>query len=191
MKPQLILASQSPRRRELLKQVIADFDVDCADIDETPLPDENPETYVLRLAEAKARAVWTRRRDGIPVLGADTTVTIDGHVLGKPEDAREALRMLCRLNGRSHEVLTGIAVVTERGVESRLSTTTVKFGEISESALRAYAESGEPLDKAGGYGIQGRAGLFVEHLSGSFTGVVGLPLFETAQILAAAGIITL
>lgn len=191
MKPQLILASQSPRRRELLTQITPHFTVDSADIDETPLDDEDPETYVLRLAIAKAQTVWDRRQSDLPVLGCDTTVAIDGHLLGKPGDADEAFDMLCRLNGRSHEVLTGIALITQHGVSTRLSTTTVKFDEVSKRSLRAYADSGEPLDKAGAYGIQGRAGLFVEHISGSFTGVVGLPLFETAQLLVGAGIIEL
>jgi septum formation protein len=186
----LILASQSPRRRELLKQITPDYVVDVADINEDPLGDEPAHDYVVRLALAKAQAVWLRRGDKLPVLGSDTTVALDDHILGKPIDNTDALTMLKRLNGRSHEVLTAVALVTEHGVFQRLSCTTVTFAQQSDASLEAYVASGEPLDKAGSYGIQGHAGLFVSHLSGSFTGVMGLPLFETAQLLAEAGIIT-
>lgn len=187
----LILASQSPRRRELLKQITSDYQVDVADIDETPVADEPAHEYVVRLAIAKAQAVWQRRGDQIPVLGSDTTVAVDDHILGKPLDNTEALAMLQRLNGRSHEVLTAVALVGPQGVQYKLSCTTVTFANISESALAAYVASGEPLDKAGSYGIQGHAGLFISHIAGSFTGVMGLPLFETSQLLLEAGIISL
>lgn len=187
----LILASQSPRRRELLKQITSDYQVDVADIDETPIADESAHEYVVRLAIEKAQAVWQRRGGQIPVLGSDTTVAVDDHILGKPLDNVEALAMLQRLNGRSHEVLTAVALVGPLGVQYKLSCTTVTFANISESALAAYVASGEPLDKAGSYGIQGHAGLFISHIAGSFTGVMGLPLFETSQLLLEAGIISL
>lgn len=189
MPPLLVLASQSPRRRELLRQIVADYEVDAADIDETPLPGEGAHDYVVRLAIAKASAVQARRRDGLPVLGSDTTVALDDTILGKPLDAADALSMLRSLNGRSHEVLTAVALVGADGVSHRLSVTTVRFARMADDTLHEYVASGEPMDKAGSYGIQGRAGLFVEHLSGSFSGVVGLPLYETAQLLAEAGII--
>lgn len=187
----LILASQSPRRRELLHQITPDFVVDVADIDETPLPSENAHHYVVRLAIAKAQAVWQRRGDGLPVLGSDTTVAVDDHILGKPLDAADALAMLQQLNGREHQVLTAVALISAAGSSHRLSETCVRFARLADSTLEAYVASGEPMDKAGSYGIQGRAGLFVEHLSGSFSGVVGLPLHETAQLLADAGIISI
>lgn len=191
MPPLLVLASQSPRRRELLHQITPNFVVDVADIDETPLPDESAHAYVVRLARAKAEAVARRRGDGLPVLGSDTTVAIDDHILGKPADAAEALAMLRRLNGRSHQVLTAVALVCPHTCLERLSETSVRFATLQESTLQAYVASGEPMDKAGAYGIQGRAGLFVEHLEGSFSGVVGLPLHETARLLAQAGMIEL
>lgn len=186
--PRLVLASQSPRRKELLATITPDFVIDIADIDETPQVDEPAHEYVLRLAIAKARAVARRRNDGLPVLGSDTTVAIDDHLLGKPADAREALAMLQRLNGRTHEVLTAVALITPHETLQALSVTRVTFGQISETRLKAYVASGEPMDKAGAYGIQGRAGLFIQHLEGSFTGVVGLPLFETCELLTQAGL---
>ena len=189
MSQKLILASQSPRRRELLAQITPEFSVDVADIDESQLPGEAAPDYVCRLARAKAQAIWQRRADGVPVLGADTTVVIDGLLLGKPTDAEEAMAMLQRLRGREHQVLTAIALVSGQNSECLLSQTTVYFGAISDDDLQRYVASGEPMDKAGAYGIQGRAGAFVERLDGSFSGVVGLPLFETRTLLASAGII--
>lgn len=189
MNPTLILASQSPRRRELLGQITPNFIIDAADIDEIPLPGESAHAYVVRLAIAKAEAVWRRRGDGFPVLGSDTTVAVDDHILGKPEDKADALAMLQQLSGREHQVLTAVALVNGDGTRYRLSETSVRFAHLDNTTLQAYVDSGEPMDKAGSYGIQGHAGLFVEHLSGSFSGVVGLPLHETAQLLVDAGII--
>lgn len=185
----IVLASQSPRRRELLAHITRDFLVDVADIDESTRQGEGAHAYVQRLAIAKAEAVAQRRADGLPVLGADTTVAIDDQILGKPLNDEEALDMLQRLNGRSHQVLTGVALVYGGQTRYALSETRVQFARLDDATLRRYVASGEPMDKAGAYGIQGRAGLFVQDLQGSFSGVVGLPLHETACLLAQAGLI--
>lgn len=187
----LILASQSPRRRELLAQITTAFEVDVAAINEDARPGEGAHAYVERIARCKADTVAQRRADGLPVLGSDTTVAVDDHILGKPVDARDALAMLQRLNGREHQVLTGVALAYGGQTRYVLSETRVRFAQISTASLEAYVASGEPMDKAGAYGIQGRAGLFVEYLAGSFTGVVGLPLHETALLLADAGLLQL
>lgn len=193
--PRIYLASRSPRRRELLTQIGVHFDTiafrnhprDDGEIDETPLAGELPVDYVQRVARAKAEHGWqiveTRKLLPQPVLAADTTLSLAGEIIGKPLDATDALRILRRLRGQTHEVLTAVAIAFDDRIESALSTTQVRFGEIDDRALRVYAQSGEPLDKAGAYGIQGRAGLFVEHLDGSYSGVMGLPLFETGELL--------
>ncbi len=185
----LCLASASPRRSELLRQIGVPFEVRPADIKEEQLRGELPDAYVMRLAAAKAEAVWAavpevERR---PVLAADTAVVLDGHVLGKPLDAAEAAGMLERLSGRSHRVLTAVALRVAAGVETRLSRSEVRFRATTAAERVQYCATGEPLDKAGGYGIQGRAAVFVEELRGSYSGVVGLPLFETAERLTRHG----
>ena len=172
----LILASGSPRRAELLRQAGIPFDVLPADVDETPHPGEAPEAYVQRLAIAKASRVAAAHA-GRAVLGADTTVVIDGEVLGKPGDSAEAVRMLTRLSGRSHLVLTGVCLVAPDGErQSAVATTTVEFRPLSASEIDDYVRSGEPMDKAGAYAIQGGAAGFVSRFDGAFDNVVGLPL---------------
>ena len=185
--PVLCLASVSPRRRELLSQIGVSHVVMGADIDEAVVPGETPSDYVARLAREKALAV---RRGGqqLPVLAADTTVVVDGQVFGKPRDQAEAVQMLGALSGRTHEVLTAVALADSRGVAGRLSSSTVRFRTLSRDECLAYWETGEPRDKAGGYAIQGLGAVFVESLRGSYSGVMGLPLFETAELLRAAGI---
>lgn len=190
VQPDLVLASASPRRRELLAQVgVHRVRVQVADVDETPLPGEDPAAYVSRLALAKARAVAARRRQAgepaLPVLGADTTVVLAGELLGKPADAGEAGAMLARLSGREHEVLTAVALVAGDREAVRLCRTRVRFRPLAADAIARYVESGEPMDKAGGYGIQGLGGALVAHIEGSYTGVVGLPLGETIDLLDA------
>lgn len=181
----IVLASASPRRGELLRQAGIACDVRPVDLDESVLPGESPERYVLRLAEAKARAAWTRRPDGAddPVLAADTTVVLDGRVYGKPADESEARAMLGRLSGRTHEVHTAIAVVHSGGAATRLCTSRVTMRAIAPEELEWYCATGEPYDKAGGYAIQGRAAVFVSRLDGSYSGVMGLPLCETWELL--------
>jgi septum formation protein len=180
------LASQSPRRRALLAQIGVHHDVIGVEVDETPLAGEAPAEYVLRLALAKARAGHRLRPDR-PVLGADTAVVQDGCILGKPRDGEDAARMLAQLAGREHRVLTAIALVGDRE-ETRLSVSHVRFRPIDAVEAAAYWATGEPADKAGGYAVQGLGALFVESISGSYSGVMGLPLFETGELLRRAGI---
>ena len=184
--PLLHLASSSPRRQEILTALGLDFTVKAAEIEECRLADESPEQMVLRLATAKASAaeVETARF----VIGSDTAVVLDGDVLGKPRDQGDALTMLLRLSGRRHSVVTGVALLGPDGAQTALSTTDVFFREISRDEALAYWHSGEPHDKAGAYGIQGRGGAFVESIKGSYSGVVGLPVYETVQLLKNAGI---
>lgn len=183
--PVLVLASASPRRRALLWQIGVPHRVVVADIDERPRPGERPADCVQRLALAKARAP---RGEGLPVLGADTAVVVDGDMLGKPRDRATALAMLARLSGRSHRVLTAVALVAASGPRIALSESEVEFRTLSADECDRYWDSGEPRDKAGGYAIQGLGAVFVSALRGSFSGVMGLPLHETATLLAAAGI---
>lgn len=183
---QIYLASNSPRRMELLTQIGIRFAHIDASVDEAPHPGEAPEVYVLRLALTKARAGLERVSvdDARPVLGADTAVVIDGELLGKPADRAHGLTMLERLSGREHQVLSAVALVDRAGHEaSRLSVSHVRFRATSEAERRGYWQSGEPVDKAGGYAIQGLGAVFVEELAGSYSGVMGLPIFETAQLL--------
>jgi septum formation protein len=184
------LASGSPRRRELLQQIGVSFRVLGAAVDEAVLPGESPAVYVARLAAAKAGCGWESRRDAaeVPVLAADTAVVLDGKILGKPVDRRDAEGMLRQLSGRTHEVLTAVALRTASGLQAALSRSEVTFRAISAGEAQAYWDSGEPRDKAGAYAIQGRAAVFVAALRGSFSGVMGLPLFETAALLSAAGV---
>ena len=196
----LILASASPRRSELLRQIAVRFTVLAADIDETRLANEPPDDYVSRLALEKARAGYSRQdghggkeRDSIedrklPSLGADTIVVCEGKVFGKPNDQSEAASMLMALSGRVHTVMTAVAVSQGPCSSSRLTKTLVRFRTISQSECQTYWQTGEPQGKAGGYAIQGLGTVFVDHLEGSYTGVVGLPLTETAEILEEFGI---
>jgi septum formation protein len=181
------LASGSPRRRELLAQIGVRFDVIAAAVDETRLAEESPESYVRRLAIAKARAgdaaVQASGERRLPVIGADTSVVLGDTVLGKPADARHAEDMLLSLAGREHRVLTAVAVFSDGGSQVRVSDTRVRFRPITAGEAQAYWRTGEPADKAGGYGIQGFGGVFVESLTGSYSGVVGLPIFETTELL--------
>jgi septum formation protein len=175
------LASRSPRRRELLAQIGVDFSLVDVQVDETPLPGEAPAGYVLRLAQAKARA-GAASTPGALVLGADTAVVLDDAILGKPADAAEADSFIARLSGRRHQVLTAVALAgTARG--SALNESHVWFRRVDAAERAAYVATGEPLDKAGGYAIQGRAAVFVERLEGSYSGVMGLPLFEVHGLL--------
>ncbi|MNZ45648.1 Maf-like protein YhdE [compost metagenome] len=183
---QLYLASSSPRRRELLAQIGLPFNSIPTNIDETPLPGELPLAYVERLARDKALAglAMLAQRADVCVLGADTAVILDGRILGKPTDRDDARAMLRALSGREHEVLTAVAVADRNRCEARVVGSRVFFREISEAEAEAYWATGEPLDKAGGYAIQGLAAVFVSRVDGSYSAVVGLPLCETAELLA-------
>ena len=201
----LVLASASPRRRELLAQAGYTFTIHPAHIPEDPLPGEDPVAYVTRLAREKAEAVYRQfalkghglgraahGSDGVGalalegiliVLGADTTVTLDNHILAKPEDPADAARMLCILSGRTHNVITGIAVVTANSVRTAAETTAVQFSPLSEEDIAAYIATGEPMDKAGAYAIQGRAARWIPRIEGCYFNVVGLPLALVASML--------
>lgn len=185
--PLLCLASVSARRRALLAQIGVPHVVSAADIDEALLRGEPAADYVVRMARAKALAVRERGM-ALPVLGADTTVVVDEMVCGKPADEAEGLAMLERLSGRTHQVLTAVALAAHGAVSFRLSASEVRLRRLSRAECAAYWHTGEPCDKAGGYAVQGRAAVFIEHLSGSYSGVMGLPLFETAELLRAAGV---
>jgi len=187
--PRLLLASASPRRSALLAQIGVAHRVHATEIDETPRPGEAATALVERLARGKAAAGRTQA-GGLPVLGADTEVVLDGRVFGKPRDAADAVAMLLALAGREHQVLSAVALATADGrVQSLLSESRVRMRDITPEEAQAYWASGEPRGKAGGYAIQGLAAVFISALSGSFSGVMGLPLYETAQLLGAAGIV--
>jgi len=191
----IYLASRSPRRRDLLKQIGVPFELLLLredlrrgpDVDETPLPDESPGVYVLRIAGAKTamavRQIALRGLPQKPALAADTAVVFDGHIVGKPEDAADAARMLRALSGREHQVLTAVAIALREQIESQISVSSVWFRELSDAEIRRYVTSGEPLDKAGAYAIQGKAGAFVTRIAGSYSGIMGLPLAETTELL--------
>lgn len=184
--PELVLASGSARRRELLARLGVKFTVSPADIDESVLPGEQPEVYVQRMAAAKAQ--WGVQNVGPrPVLGADTAVVLGDRIFGKPRNRVDALEMLELLSGRVHRVFSGVAIADGHQLVERLSITDVCFGELSAAEREAYWATGEPADKAGAYAIQGHGALFVRHINGSYTGVVGLPLFETAELLRCVG----
>ena len=199
----IYLASQSPRRRELLQQVGIAFEVlelkeeagSHGAVSEIAHEGEAPPIYVVRVAREKADSGWAavvwRQLPKRPVLAADTTVTIDGKILGKPGSHAEAMAMLRLLSGRTHEVLTAVAVRFEDRISEVLHRSEVRFAALSEATLQAYCDSSEPYDKAGSYGIQGHAAQFIEHISGSHSGIMGLPLFETTRLLQQAGIKTL
>jgi septum formation protein len=184
------LASASPRRRELLRQIGVSFRLVGTELDETPMAGEAPAGYVSRLALAKADAGWQRSRDfgDAPVLAADTAVVLDGRILGKPQDKTDAATMLLELSGRAHQVLTAVAVRSAAGNEVKISESLVAFRPVDAAEAAAYWNTGEPRDKAGGYAIQGYAAVFIADLKGSYSGVMGLPLFETAALLKAAGV---
>ncbi len=188
----IYLASGSPRRRELLDQIGVPHQVLKVEVDETWLRGESAEDYVVRLAMDKAAAGWAKvQAEGgapLPVLGADTTVVLGGEVLGKPRDRDDAIAILSRLSGRAHQVLTAVCLCQGERLAWRLSRTEVRFKALSPDEIEAYWASGEPADKAGAYGIQGLGAVFVEQMAGSYTGVVGLPLFETAELLQAFGV---
>jgi septum formation protein len=195
----IYLASRSPRRRELLAHIGVPFHLlifrtqaDAApDVNEDPAPGEPPRDYVLRVARAKALSGWSRmlqrRLPHAPVLAADTTVVMDGRIFGKPADRREAAEMLAALSGKWHEVLTAVVLKYEERLETALSASEVQFRELSPQEIREYVASGECNDKAGAYAIQGRAAVFVCQIRGSHSGIVGLPLYETARLLEALG----
>jgi len=196
----IYLASKSPRRRELLRQVGVEFELlslrsDPArgeDVSEAEHPDEAPLDYVARVAREKGAFAWKvlalRRMPLRPVLSADTTVTIDGAILGKPANTQEAVAMLERLSGRTHQVLTSVALHHTNIAEQVTQVSNVRFAKLSPATIKAYCATAEPYDKAGAYGIQGLAALFIEHIEGSHSGIMGLPVFETAQLLRKAGI---
>lgn len=189
----LILASQSPRRRELLKQLGYQFTSQASDIDETILSDETANNYVLRLAREKAMHVFSSlppaEQKYCCVLGSDTSVVFEDKILGKPINLTDCIKTLSLLSDKQHQVLTAIALVSPEGVEAQVVTTKVTFKKLSKSEIQAYWLTGEPQDKAGSYGIQGIAGQFVTNMQGSYSAVVGLPLFETAQLLNSAGFV--
>lgn len=182
----IYLASASPRRSALLTQIGIDHRVRPVDVDERPQADERPEHYVQRLALLKARTLWQQlgEAERHPVLGADTTVAIDGHILGKPADEQECLRILRLLSGRTHQVCTAVTLCDAGDCRTRLSVSDVTFRTLTDAEIRAYWRSGEPADKAGAYAVQGLAARFIERIAGSYSGIVGLPLYETAQLLA-------
>ncbi len=182
----LILASQSPRRAALLRQVGVDFRREPAAVDEHTRAGESAEDYVQRIAQSKAMALRQRYPDS-PVLGADTTVVLDGRILGKPRDREDAIAMLLALSGRTHRVLTGVALIAQTSAY-RLSASQVRFRRLDATEAAAYWATGEPADKAGGYAIQGVAAGFIEHIEGSYSGIMGLPLFETLQMLRMIGL---
>ena len=198
----LVLASASPRRSQLLAQAGFSFQVHPAHIPEDPLPGEDPIAYVTRLARHKAQTVFdqlaalpdplpAQSPDGTPlaVLGADTTVTLDGQILGKPEDAADAARILRLLSGRSHRVVTGVALVTAAAVEVAAEVTAVRFLTLSDQEIAAYIATGEPMDKAGAYAIQGRAARWIPRVQGCYFNVMGLPIALVSSLLAARGIL--
>lgn len=186
----LYLASASPRRRALLRQLGVSYRVLQVMVDETPLPGETPQNHVARLALTKAQTGWHTlgRRRPCPVLGADTVVVVDDMILGKPRDRQEGLAMLERLSGREHRVFSAVALATAKQNAVKVQESQVRFRNLPPTERAAYWDTGEPLDKAGGYGIQGRAAAFIADLRGSYSGVMGLPLFETAELLREFGI---
>ncbi len=181
------LASTSPRRRELLKQIGVQLTMLPVDVDETPLPNESAQTYVQRLSQAKAGAGWDKVEAGqlslMPVLGSDTSVVLDGVILGKPESKVQCVETLMSLSGRTHQVMTAVTLQLAEKVATQLSVTEVTFRVLCEKEALRYWDTGEPLDKAGGYGIQGYGAVFVQCITGSYSGVVGLPIEKTVVLL--------
>ncbi|MGB1560526.1 MAG: Maf family protein [Sinimarinibacterium flocculans] len=188
MKDQLVLASRSPRRQELLRQLGLRFAVNPADVAEGATAGEPAADYALRIALEKARAARARGTAALPVLGADTDVVLDGEILGKPTDRNHGIALLLRLSGRAHEVYSAVALVHGDREAVRLSVSEVEFGPVTPQAAAAYWDTGEPADKAGGYAIQGLGAAFVRGIRGSYSGIVGLPIFETCELLRASGV---
>ena len=199
IQPRIYLASQSPRRRDLLKQIGVNFEMllprydsrRALDMDETPLKDELPEAYAQRICQGKAYAGWNalkfRNLPAFPVLVADTSVILDGKIIGKPHGREQAAATLRALSGRQHQVLSAVAVIYGTRLEMRLSVSKVTFATLGEARIQHYLLTNEPLDKAGAYAIQGYAAAFIQQLEGSYSGVMGLPLFETAELLQKFG----
>lgn len=198
--PKIYLASKSPRRRELLRQIGVEFELLMLrdqsprgpEVSEAVLPDERAEDYVARVTREKAQfarqtMLW-RKLPIRPILAADTTVVIDGRILGKPADETEAIDMMQQLSGRTHQVLTHVAVLHDERTHQITQRSHVTFAALPDSLIRAYCASSEPYDKAGGYGIQGQAALFITDIAGSYSGIMGLPLYETGQLLKQAGL---
>jgi len=191
MSKQLILASASPRRRELLQQIGVEFNVHAVDMDESMLPGETVMQHVTRLAIEKARLGYeavSQQESDLAVLAADTVVEIDGEVLGKPANRQQAAVFLTRLSGKQHKVHTAVAVVAGTNELTEISSSEVEFTALSEQQITAYVATGEPLDKAGAYAIQGLAAQFIVNLNGSYSGVMGLPLYETAKLFSTCGV---
>ncbi len=184
---QVMLASSSPRRRELLTQIGVRFVVVAVDVDESPVMGELPEKYVHRIAALKSQRGREMAGSDLPVLGADTVVVVDGALLGKPRGRDQAIEILKRLSGREHQVFSAVSIRSAQHLQA-LSKTTVCFRPLSDQEIIAYWNTGEPADKAGAYGIQGLGGMFVKRIEGSFSGVVGLPLYETSELLKEAGV---
>lgn len=199
MESRIYLASRSPRRRDLLHQINVRFDLllfrtaarEDAETDETPLPGEEPEAYARRVASAKAahgaRLIAIRKLLPRPVLAADTTLDVDGEIIGKPRDEADAVAILRRLSGATHRVITAVALASAHQFECVANVSEVRFRRLDDEEIRRYVASGEPMDKAGAYGIQGRAGVFVEEIRGSPSGIAGLPLCETTLLLRKFG----
>ena len=199
IQPRIYLASQSPRRRELLKQIGVSYQIllprvdphRILDMDETPLQNELPEVYVQRICQEKAKSAWEtlrlRNLPEFPILVADTSVTLDGKIIGKSLDRDQAAATLRLLSGRQHQVLSAVAITFKERIEMRLSVNKVTFSPLSEERIQRYLFTNEYMDKAGAYAIQGYAAAFIQHLEGSYSSVMGLPLFETAELLQAFG----
>ena len=187
MTAQIVLASASPRRSELLKQIGVRHKVCVVDIDETPLPNEQPEAYVQRVAAEKSAACLIVLNQDLPILSADTSVVCDGRILGKPENELHAVEILSLLSGRTHQVYSAISLRGDQHWQA-ISLSQVSFRSLSRAEMIGYWRTGEPCDKAGAYAIQGLGGIFIESITGSFSGVMGLPLFETSQLLTLQGI---
>lgn len=186
--PCLILASSSPRRSELLQQIGVPFEAISVDIDETRLEHESPTSFVERMALEKARAGWEMSEGRYPVLGSDTIVIVTGEVLGKPRDKIDAHNMLRMLSDNDHQVMTAVALVSGERSMIRVSTSEVRFAALSDEVIQRYWDTGEPADKAGAYAVQGRGAAFIRDLRGSYSGVMGLPLYETCELLGEFGV---
>ncbi len=181
--PQIYLASSSPRRQELLLQMGVLFQVVTQNVDEVSRADESPENFVIRLALEKAQYGLRQTDNNIPVLGSDTAVVIDNTILGKPQNHQHAIEMLMQLSGRTHQVMTGVVLVNQQQTLSAVSISEVTFSELERGICENYWRTGEPSDKAGAYAVQGKGAVFIKNINGSYSGVMGLPVFETAQLL--------
>lgn len=186
----LVLASASPRRKQLLEQLGWEVETYAVDIDESPLKNEAADMYCLRMAQEKAMAARQLIQTNSPVITADTIVVFNGNILGKPKDASDALRMLKKLSGQTHQVFSAVAVTYGENMEYAISRNTVKFVQVNEAILKAYIDTEEPMDKAGAYAIQGKAAMWINHIEGSYSSIMGLPLFETTQLLSKLDIIS-